>query len=174
MLTRLFDLYGISSGLLASETTYPQALQQLLAAAQNIGNQAIQLKTFLAKNVSVWGELLIPLNASEKLQSRIAAVHKASDDIRSRFTTPAKLKNFDYDDTRMKTLEDGFAAMHMAERAHIFYTETQEIMHYITTAESKIPTDVALHDAFAEKKRPSWTFAVAFWRTILTPTRPTT
>ena len=152
MLTRLFDLYGISSGLLASETTYPQALQQLLAAAQNIGNQAIQLKTFLAKNVSVWGELLIPLNASEKLQSRIAAVHKASDDIRSRFTTPAKLKNFDYDDTRMKTLEDGFAAMHMAERAHIFYTETQEIMHYITTAESKIPTDVALHDAFAEKK----------------------
>ncbi len=25
-------------------------------------------------------------------------------------------------------------------------------MHYITTAESKIPTDVALHDAFAEKK----------------------
>lgn len=32
MLTRLFDLYGISSGLLASETTYPQALQQLLAA----------------------------------------------------------------------------------------------------------------------------------------------
>lgn len=152
MLTRLFDLYGISSGLLASETTYPQALQQLLAAAQNIGNQAIQLKTFLAKNVSVWGELLIPLNASEKLQSRITAVHKASDDIRSRFTTPAKLKNFDYDDARMKTLEDGFAAMRMAERAHIFYTETQEIMHYITTAESKIPTDVALHDAFAEKK----------------------
>ena len=59
-------------------------------------------------------------------------MHKASDDIRSRFTTPAKLKNFDYDDTRMKTLEDGFAAMHMAERAHIFYTETQEIMHYLS------------------------------------------
>ena len=96
--------------------------------------------------------MLIPLNASEKLQSRITAVHKASDDIRSRFTTPAKLKNFDYDDARMKTLEDGFAAMCIAERAHIFYTETQEIMHYITTAESKIPTDVALHDAFAEKK----------------------
>lgn len=101
-------------------------------------------------------------------------MHKASDDIRSRFTTPAKLKNFDYDDARMKTLEDGFAAMRMAERAHIFYTETQEIMHYITTAESKIPTDVARMTPSLRKKRPSWTFAVAFWRTILTPTRPTT
>ena len=50
-------------------------------------------------------------NVSEKLQSQIAVVHKASDDIRSRFTTPAKLKNFDYDESRMKALEEGFAAL---------------------------------------------------------------
>ena len=100
----------------------------------------------------MWGELLLPRNVSEKLQSQIAVVHKASDDIRSRFTTPAKLKNFDYDESRMKALEEGFAALCLAERAHSFYTETQEIMQYITTAESKIPADVALRDAFETKK----------------------
>ena len=152
MLTRLFDLYNVSSGLLASESTYPQALEQLLKVAQNTGNRAIELKTFLGREVSVWGELLLPRNVSEKLQSQIAVVHKASDDIRSRFTTPAKLKNFDYDEPRMKALEEGFAALCLAERAHSFYTEMREIMQYITTAESKISADVALRDAFETKK----------------------
>ena len=55
MLTRLFDLYNVSSGLLASEGTYPQALEQLLKAAQNTGNRAIELKTFLGREVSVRG-----------------------------------------------------------------------------------------------------------------------
>ena len=152
MLTRLFDLYDISTGLLASETTYPQALQQLLKEAQNFGNQAITLKNFLMKNASVWGEMLIPLNISENLQAQLTAVHNSGDDIRSRFTTPAKLKNFDYDEARMKALEDGFAAMQTAARAHTFYAETQEIMQYIAAAESKVPADVALREAFDAKK----------------------
>ena len=67
MLTRLFDAFGISAGLLASESTYPQALQTLLKAAQEHGNRALTLKQFLAKSVSLWGEMLIPLHISQQL-----------------------------------------------------------------------------------------------------------
>lgn len=152
MLTRLFDMYDISAGLLVSETTYPQALEQLQKEAQAKAEQAFKLKMFLSKNVCVWGEMLIPMNMSEKLQEQITAVHKTGDDIRSRFTTPAKLKNFDYDDVRMKALEDGFAAMQLAAQANHFYAEMQELLQYIATAEAKVPADAELRNAFEEKK----------------------
>ncbi len=152
MLTRLFDAFDVSSGLLASESTYPQALDTLQKKAQETGNTALTLKSFLMKNVSVWGELLIPMNVADQLKDRITAVHRAADDIRSRFTTPAKLKNFDYDDARMKELEDGIRAMHAAQRAQGFYVDTLEALKYISMAETRVPEDNALHEAFAEKK----------------------
>lgn len=152
MLTRLFDAFDVSSGLLASESTYPQALDTLQKKAQDIGNMALGLKNFLSKNVSVWGEMLIPMNVADQIKDKITAVHKAADDIRSRFTTPAKLKNFDYDDARMKELEEGVAAMAVARRAQIFHTDTLESLHYISMAETRVPEGTTLRAAFAEKK----------------------
>ena len=152
MLTRLFDALNVPSGLLASESTYPQALQALLREAQAHGNRALTLKQFLAKNVPVWGEMLIPVHVSQQLQEQITAVHKCTDDIRSRFTTPAKLKNFDYDEERMSDLERGMSALASAERAFAFYSETQEIMQYIATAESKVPENAGLRPAFEANK----------------------
>ena len=48
---------------------------------------------------------------AEQLVEKITAVHTIGDDIRSRFTTVAKLKNFDYDDDRGKLCP---MAMHCA------------------------------------------------------------
>lgn len=152
MLTRLFDAFGISAGLLASESTYPQALQELLKKAQEHGNRALTLKQFLAKSVSLWGEMLIPLHISQQLQDKLTEVHKCADDVRSRFTTPAKLKNFDYDEARMSALEAGIEAMAVVERAFGFYTQLQELMHYMALAETKVPDDVQLHGEFNAKK----------------------
>lgn len=152
MLTRLFDAFDISSGLLASETTYPQALQSLQKAAQEYGNRALTLKNHLSKNVTLWGEMVIPMHVADQLQASLTNVHKIGDDIRSRFTTAAKLKNFDYDDERMQKLEEGLAAMVTAERAYTFYTEMQDIARYIALAETKLPATGTLRDDFVEKK----------------------
>jgi hypothetical protein len=152
MLNRLFDALDISTGLLASETTYPQALEELQKRAKAYGDQALKMKGFLDKSVTLWGESLIPTNQAEILKRQITSVHKTADDIRSRFTTPAKLKNFDYDDARMDDLEQGIAAMRTAERLSDFKNEMQEIMQYIATAETKLSDDRALRAAFAEKR----------------------
>lgn len=152
MLTHLFDAFDISTGLIAAEATYPQALEALLKAAQEVGNRALSLKHHLMKNGTLWGEMVIPQHVSEQLQDNLTNVHKICDDIRSRFTTTAKLKNFDYDDERMNTLEEGFASMATAERAYSFYTEMLEITQYIALAETKLPADAPLRDDFAAKK----------------------
>ena len=152
MLMRLFEAYDVSTGLLASESTYPQALEPLQKRAKELGDRALQLKNYLQKNYSLWGEFIIPMNIAEGLQDKITAVHKASDDIRSRFTTTAKLKNIDYDDDFMMALEAGIAAMKQAEAAVSFRNDTKDIIDYIAQAETKLPEGIALRDAFTQKK----------------------
>lgn len=105
MLMRLFDAYGISSGLLASESTYSTALESLLKVAQEKVDASWNMKNFLQKHYNLWGNTIIPMGTANQLIEKITAVHQIGDDIRSRFTTVAKMKNFDYDDSKLKQLE---------------------------------------------------------------------
>ena len=64
MLMRLFDAYGISSGLLARESTYAAGLEALLKAAKDKLDAAWAIKNFLNKHYDLWGgtmERVIPL-----------------------------------------------------------------------------------------------------------------
>ena len=152
MLMRLFDAYGISSGLLASESTYATALESLLKIAQEKVDAAWNMKNFLQKHYNLWGNTIIPMGTANQLIEKITAVHQIGDDIRSRFTTVAKMKNFDYDDVKLKQLEDGIAAITIGERVKQFRDDLLDICNYIETAETKLPETSELRPAFAEQK----------------------
>lgn len=153
MLKRLFNDFDVSTGLLASETTYNQAAETLLKAVKERGDAALMKKVALGKNPMLWGELLISESESNKLQEQLDAVHSAADDIRSRFTTGPKLKNFDFDDTRMTSIEQGLSAMEKAVRALEFKDNMADLIQYISTAESKIAKGNKLADEFVAKKQ---------------------
>lgn len=91
LLRRLFDILGLSEGLLASASTQDAAVEQLQKTMKEKGEEAWQLKLALDKAPTLWGEALVPANKAEQLKEELSAVHKAADDIRSRFTTAAKL-----------------------------------------------------------------------------------
>ena len=152
MLMRLFDAYGISNGLLASESTYATALESLLKVAQEKVDAAWSMKNYLNKHHSLWGNTIIPMGTANQMVDKIAAVHTIGDDIRSRFTTVAKLKNFDYDDAKLKQLEEGLAAIALGERVKQFRDDLLDICNYIETAESKLPSESELRPVFAEQK----------------------
>ncbi len=152
MLMRLFDAYGISSGLLASESTYSTALESLLKVAQEKVDAAWNMKNYLQKYNNLWGNTIIPIGTADQMMEKITAVHQIGDDIRSRFTTVAKLKNFDYDDAKLKKLEDGLAAIVIGERVRQFRDDLSDICDYIKTAETKLPENSELRPAFAEEK----------------------
>lgn len=153
MLMRLFDAYGISSGLLASESTYAAGLEALLKAAKDKLDAAWAMKNYLNKHYDLWGSTIIPMAKAEQLVEKITAVHTIGDDIRSRFTTVAKLKNFDYDDAKLKQLEDGLAAIQMGERVKQFREDLLDICKYIEMAETKLPEGCELRPAFAAQKK---------------------
>ena len=153
MLMRLFEAYGISTGLLASESTYAAGLEALLKAAKEKLDAAWSIKNYLQKHYDLWGSTILPTAKAEQLIEKVTVVHTLGDDIRSRFTTVAKLKNFDYDDQRLKRLEDGLAAIRMGERVRQFREDLLDICKYIETAETKLPEGCELRPAFAEQKK---------------------
>lgn len=153
MLMRLFDAYGISTGLLASESTLDTACAELQKAAKEKIDAAWEAKNFLKKYSSLWSESIISTSKADQLADQLTAVHTIGDDIRSRFTTVAKLKNFDYDDAKLSQLETGFEALVLAERVKKFKEELQDILQYMDVAESKLPEGASLRPAFAEQKK---------------------
>ena len=153
MLNRLFDDYGLSTGLLASETTYAAALEQLLKAAKDQVDAAFEMKGFLQKQSSLWSEYIIPISKGDQLIDQIKAVHEIGDDIRSRFTTVAKMKNFDYDDARLQKLEDGLKAIDKAREIRLFRDDLNEILQYMDEASNKIPADHPMKQDFVNAKQ---------------------
>ena len=152
MLMRLFDAYGISTGLLASESTLNAAHDSLQKVAKEKSEAAWTMKNFLNKQYTLWGNTIIPTGKATQLADRITAVHTIGDDIRSRFTTVPKLKNFDYDDEKIQALENGLAAIEIGERVKQFRDELLDICAYIEAAEGKLPEDSELLSAFAQEK----------------------
>lgn len=152
LLTRLFDALGIQAGLLASDSNLDAAHAHLMQIAQERANTALTTKNFLNKNYSLWGNYIIPTGKSAQLVEQITAVHTICDDIRSRFTTVPKLKNFDYDAAKLKQLETGLNAMALGERVRKFREDLSEICKYIDEAERKLPKDQELRKEFTKQK----------------------
>lgn len=152
LLMRLFDALGISSGLLASDSTFDAAHAQLMKVAQEKVNAALEIKNFLNKNYTLWGNYIISTGEAAQLMERVTAVHTIGDDIRSRFTTVPKLKNFDYDDAKLKQLEAGLVAMALGVRVRKFREALSDICKYVDDAERKLPKDHELRKAFATNK----------------------
>lgn len=153
MLKRLFEDFGVSAGLLISETTYDQAAEALLKAVKEKGDAALMLKSSLGRQPMLWGEMLIEQSNSDKLQSRLDAVRLAADEIRSRFTTGPRLKNFDFDEARMFAVEQGLSAMEKANRALNFKADMENIIQYIAKAEGMAAAGSDLAAEFAAGKQ---------------------
>ena len=153
MLMRLFDAYGISSGLLASEATLETACTELQKKAKEQIDAAWAAKNFIKKYSALWSESIISQSKSDQLADQITAVHQIGDDIRSRFTSVAKLKNFDFDNDKIRQLESGLAAMAQADRVKAFKDELQDVLQYMEVAESKLPEGAALLPEFTAQKQ---------------------
>jgi hypothetical protein len=87
------------------------------------------------------------------LKEELSAVNKTADDIRSRFTTAAKLKNFDYSDQQMMALERGITAMKAVGTVRTFKDTVGELMSYIAAAELKLPQGSPLKESFTKEKK---------------------
>ena len=73
-------------------------------------------------------------------------------DVQSRWSTPAKLKNFDYTDDKLDALSRGIESLAIAHIIEEFKSSVQDIMQYLATAETMVGGNSALKGRFQAAK----------------------
>ena len=80
------------------------------------------------------------------------ALRNLYNDVQSRWSTPAKLKNFDYTDDKLDSLSHGIDALAIAHIIEDFKSSVQDIMQYHATAETMVGGNAALKERFRAAK----------------------
>ena len=152
-LRRFFNAVGVNDGLLVSENTWDTAVVELMKKTQDLSNLSLQFINFLDKGTLLWGDSIIPANQAESLKDDIKPLKKAYEDVRSRFSSPAKLKNFDYDEEALAAVEKAVKALSVLLNVEKFKSTFGDIMSYLAQAELKVEEGTALRSKFAEQKQ---------------------
>ena len=85
------------------------------------------------------------------LKKQIQPAKKLDDDIRSRFSSPAKLKNFDYTDEQLVDVSKAIALEEILKRTEQLYVHIQPVMSYMASASVRV-SDETLCQKFAAGK----------------------
>lgn len=151
-LRRLCDLAEVNEGLIINPNTWDTAVEELLKKTKELSEKAFQFDAFLSRSSYLWGDSLIPSNQTEKYKEQLKPLRKLSDDIRSRFNSGAKLKNFDYDEAALVAVKKAKETLQILQGAEDFKNIVGDIMRYMADAELMIADKHPLREKFQAQK----------------------
>ena len=137
--------------MIANEENWDNALGELMRASSTVAKTAFHEDTFLDRNPELWGDSILPSTQIDILKKQIQPAKKLDDDIRSRFSSPAKLKNFDYTDEQLVDVSKAIALEEILKRTEQLYVHIQPVMSYMASASVRV-SDETLCQKFAAGK----------------------
>lgn len=152
-LRRLFTALGINDGLIVNGNTWDTAVEELLKKTKSLSEETFHFESFLGKSTYLWGDSIIPMNQADSFKKDIQPLKKVYDDVRSRFNSAAKLKNFDYDEEALAAVEHAMATLAILKAVEEFKNTTSDVMQYLASAELKIEDGSPLKAKFAAQKQ---------------------
>lgn len=150
-LRKLFNVLGLNDALIANEENWDNALGELMRASSTVAKTAFHEDTFLNRNPELWGDSILPSTQIDILKKQIQPAKKLDDDIRSRFSSLAKLKNFDYTDEQLVDVSKAIALEEILKRTEQLYVHIQPVMSYMASASVRV-SDETLCQKFAAGK----------------------
>ena len=152
-LRKLFNIIGVNEGLIVNTSTWDTAVEELLKKTKSLADDVFHFENFLKKSTFLWGDSIIPTNQADSFAKDIVPMRKLYDDVRSRFNSAAKLKNFDYDDAEMDAVEHAVGTLSILRAVEGFKNTVADIMQYLSQAELKVEDGTPLKKKFAEQKQ---------------------
>jgi hypothetical protein len=152
LLRRLFNILSISEGLIVNPNTWDKAHEELYKRSQKLSLETFRYDKFYKGSLSLWGDQIVPTNIAEKYCRDMESLRTLYNDVNSRWSTPAKLKHFDYSDGQLDVLTNGMEALEIAHIIEDFKAQVQDIMHYLAVAETMTAGNTALKARFQEAK----------------------
>lgn len=152
LLRRLFNAISVPEGLIVNPNTWDKGWEELYKRCKALSDETFRYDKLFKGSLYLWGDQIVPTNRAEKYCHDMEALRNLYNDVQSRWSTPAKLKNFDYTDDKLDALSRGIDALAIAHIIEDFKASVQDIMQYIATAETMISGNVALKDRFQTAK----------------------
>ncbi len=152
-LRRLFGTLGINDGLIVNPNTWDTAVEELLKVTKARSEETFHFESFLGKGTWLWGDSIVPMHMVDGFKKDISPLRKLYDDVRSRFNSAPKLKNFDYDDAALQAIEHAMERIGILRTAEEFKNTVGDIMQYLSQAELKVEDGTPLRTRFTEAKQ---------------------
>lgn len=151
-LRRLLTALSINDALIMNDNAWETAVVELLKRSKELSELSFHFDSVLGKPSYLWGDSIIPTHQAEQYKKDLLPLRKLGDDIRSRFHSAPKLKNFDYDDDKLGAVEKAIETLDILQGVETFKAMVGDLMQYLTSAEMKVEESAPLRKAFAEQK----------------------
>ena len=152
LLRRLFNVISVPEGLIVNPNTWDKGWEELYKRCKALSEETFRYDKLFKGSLYLWGDQIVPTNLAEKYCRDMDALRTLYNDVQSRWSTPAKLKNFDYTDDKLDALSRGIEALTIAHVIEEFKTSVQDIMQYLATAETMVSTNATLKARFQSAK----------------------
>lgn len=153
-LVSLFELVGLSEGLIRNPDTREEAIKQLHEKSGGIVKRVVIAKQHAQSGLPCWGHELIPFDKREEYRHQLDDFQGFLEKLQA-FNTPGKLKNFTTTVDEVKTHGNSLDILNELETTNTLVAELNPLTSYLTTATSFLPNDDPWI-AKSEKMRSEW------------------
>ena len=134
-LKRLFEVLELNPVLLDNPNDREKAVENLLAAAKELCDNAVTWEHNLNDGFELWGETLVNQTLLENLEKACAAVKEEFSNYAARFNTPAKLNNFTLSSEAIDELGSQIGLIQMIPQYLDFKNNCSATVSYIASIE---------------------------------------
>ena len=153
-LVALFELVGLSEGLIRDANAHEQAVIQLRARANELTEEVVTTTQQVQTGLPCWGSELISGQDREDQRQKLEELKGFLESLQA-FNTPGKLKNFTRTITEIEAQKANLDLVKQVEELNDLVQELTPITGYLATATAVLPPQDPWRDQM-ESTRGSW------------------
>ena len=153
-LVALFELVGLSEGLIRDANAHEQAVIQLRARANELTEEVVTTTQQVQTGLPCWGSELISGQDREEQRQRLDELKGFLESLQA-FNTPGKLKNFTRTITEIEAQKANLNLVKQVEELNDLVQELTPMTGYLATATAVLPPQDPWRDQM-ESTRGSW------------------
>lgn len=151
-LKKLFEILGISEGLLINDNQMEKGLECLLTKAKALEEKVLLVKKNISNDFKLWGEELLPVHILNKYILKVTKLGNELGNFKVKYINIAKLKSISIKEESLEILEAGLQAIEILENYNDLKNNTSNIVSYISNIElMDIPSEMKEEIAIAKR-----------------------
>lgn len=137
-LVALFDLLGLSEGLVRNSDAHEDAVKELRSKANDLTERVVTAQQHVQSGLPCWGSELIPGEDREQQRQQLDDLKSFLESLQA-FNTPGKLKNFSRTITEIQAQTANLDVVKQIEQLNGLVVELTPLTGYLTTAAAVLP-----------------------------------